>query len=67
MRLGGDRYHCPVTERVSDRLLRLPFFNDLTEDDQSSVIETLESFGGWDRAGRPSSSLKAGTGLDKGL
>ncbi|MCL5105523.1 MAG: dTDP-4-amino-4,6-dideoxygalactose transaminase [Armatimonadetes bacterium] len=57
-RLGGDRYSCLVTERVSDRLLRLPFFNDLTEDDQSTIIETLERFDKWDKAARPRSSFK---------
>jgi dTDP-4-amino-4,6-dideoxygalactose transaminase len=41
---GGD---CPVTEDVSDRLLRLPFFNDLTEADQAEVIEAIIAFEGW--------------------
>lgn len=41
---GGRPGQCPVTERVSDRLLRLPFYNDLTEDEQSEVIETILSF-----------------------
>ena len=31
---GGKEGDCPVTEEVSDRLLRLPFYNDLTEADQ---------------------------------
>lgn len=31
----------PVTETISDRLLRLPFYNDLTEDEQASVIEAI--------------------------
>ena len=30
--------HCPVTEEVSERLLRLPFYTDLTETDQNHVI-----------------------------
>ena len=41
---GGVEGQCPVTEFVSDRLLRLPFFNDLTEAEQDSVIEALDSF-----------------------
>ena len=31
----------PVTETISDRLLRLPFYNDLTQDEQASVIEAI--------------------------
>jgi dTDP-4-amino-4,6-dideoxygalactose transaminase len=30
-----------VTEDVSDRLLRLPFYNDLSEADQQSVIDAI--------------------------
>jgi dTDP-4-amino-4,6-dideoxygalactose transaminase len=38
---------CPVTERASDRLLRLPFFYDLTEEQQTRVIdEVLEYLAG---------------------
>jgi dTDP-4-amino-4,6-dideoxygalactose transaminase len=44
---GGRPGDCPVTEDISDRLLRLPFYNDLTEDDQNSVIESIVSFDGW--------------------
>jgi dTDP-4-amino-4,6-dideoxygalactose transaminase len=29
---------CPVTEEISERLLRLPFYNDLTESEQDQVI-----------------------------
>lgn len=34
----------PVTESVSGRLLRLPIYPALTEDDQSYVIETMYAF-----------------------
>ena len=34
----------PVTEHVSDRLLRLPFFNNLTKDEQQQVIAALLQF-----------------------
>lgn len=37
---------CPVAERVSERLLRLPFFFDLTETEQSRVICALRTFRG---------------------
>jgi dTDP-4-amino-4,6-dideoxygalactose transaminase len=40
-RFGGRRGDCPVTEDVSDRLLRLPFYNDLSEADQQSVIDAI--------------------------
>lgn len=43
-RLGGRPGDCPVTEDVSERLVRLPFYTDLTEEDQVSVIERVKSF-----------------------
>jgi dTDP-4-amino-4,6-dideoxygalactose transaminase len=44
--LGGIEGSCPVTEEMSARLLRLPFYKDLTEDDQSRVIEAIRDFPG---------------------
>jgi dTDP-4-amino-4,6-dideoxygalactose transaminase len=41
IRLGGKKGDCPVTEDVSDRLVRLPFFNGLTEAEQELVIHVL--------------------------
>ncbi|WP_089721296.1 dTDP-4-amino-4,6-dideoxygalactose transaminase [Candidatus Entotheonella palauensis] len=38
---GGD---CPVTESVSERLLRLPFYHALSEGDQIRVIEAVTAF-----------------------
>ena len=35
---------CPVAERVGDRLVRLPFFNDLQESELSQVVEAVRSF-----------------------
>jgi dTDP-4-amino-4,6-dideoxygalactose transaminase len=35
---------CSVTEQISDRLLRLPFFNNLSESDQNQVIDALLEF-----------------------
>jgi len=43
-RWGGKKGQCPVTEDVSDRLLRLPFYNTLTHDDQSRVIDAVQKF-----------------------
>jgi dTDP-4-amino-4,6-dideoxygalactose transaminase len=41
---GGKPGDCPVTEDVSDRLLRLPFYNDLTETDQARVVDAIVEF-----------------------
>ena len=43
-KLGGKPGECPVAEDVSDRLVRLPFYNDLSEADQGRVIEAVASF-----------------------
>ena len=43
-RFGGKSGDCPVTEEVSDRLVRLPFYNDLTEADQARVLSGLKEF-----------------------
>jgi dTDP-4-amino-4,6-dideoxygalactose transaminase len=38
---GGKQGDCAVTERVSDQLLRLPFYTSMTHDEQMYVIEAL--------------------------
>jgi dTDP-4-amino-4,6-dideoxygalactose transaminase len=43
-RFGGLEGDCPVTEDVSDRLVRLPFYNDLTDEDQASVVSAVREF-----------------------
>lgn len=43
-RLGGQPGDCPVTEEVSDRLLRLPFHNTLTEVEQEIVVDAIQEF-----------------------
>jgi dTDP-4-amino-4,6-dideoxygalactose transaminase len=43
-RFGGRPGDCPVAEWVSDRLVRLPFYNDLTEHEQSEVVELVRRF-----------------------
>lgn len=48
--LGGMRGQCPVTEWVSDRLLRLPFYNDLSESEQSEVVDAVQHFGAWGKS-----------------
>jgi dTDP-4-amino-4,6-dideoxygalactose transaminase len=41
-RFGGKTGDCPITEDVSDRLVRLPFYNDLTRADQDRVINAIQ-------------------------
>lgn len=41
---GGKEGDCPVTEDLSDRLLRLPFFNVLTEIDQAHIVSLIKEF-----------------------
>src|SRR5258708_24822688 len=41
---GGKLGDCPVTESFSDRLVRLPFYNGMTESDQMQVIDAIRSF-----------------------
>jgi len=43
-RFGGREGACPVTESVSDRLVRLPFYNTLSDADQSDVIGRVLRF-----------------------
>lgn len=43
-KFGGKEGDCPVTEQVSDQLLRLPFYTNMTEEDQTQVISALKEF-----------------------
>ena len=43
-RFGGRPGDCPVTEDIADRLLRLPFYNGMTESEQERVIEAVVEF-----------------------
>ena len=43
-RFGGTEDQCPVTEHASDCLVRLPFFNGLTPDDQAKVVGAIKGF-----------------------
>ncbi len=42
---GGRPGDCPITEDVSDRLLRLPFYNDMSQEEQQLVIAAIHQFG----------------------
>ena len=52
LRYGGKAGDCPVTEDLSDRLLRLPFYNDLSETDQAAVVSAIWEFDGWHEVSR---------------
>ncbi len=43
-RMGGRRGSCPVSEEKSERLVRLPFYNSLSQNDQDQVITAVEQF-----------------------
>ncbi len=43
-KFGGREGDCPVTEEMSDRLLRLPFYNELTRADQERVVQAVFEF-----------------------
>jgi dTDP-4-amino-4,6-dideoxygalactose transaminase len=44
-RWGGRPGDCPVTEDVSDRLVRLPFFTSMSEGEQIHVVGQVLAFG----------------------
>jgi dTDP-4-amino-4,6-dideoxygalactose transaminase len=41
---GGAPGDCPVTESVSDRLVRLPFFNNLGEAEQARIVAEVVAY-----------------------
>jgi dTDP-4-amino-4,6-dideoxygalactose transaminase len=43
-KFGGKEGDCPVTEDVSDRLIRLPLYNDLTEADLARIVKAVREF-----------------------
>lgn len=43
-RFDGGEGACPTSEHVSDRLLRLPFYTHLSENDQARVISAVREF-----------------------
>ncbi len=42
LKFAAGPSNCPVTEEVSERLLRLPFYNDLSESEQDQVTGAIE-------------------------
>lgn len=43
LRFGGKAGRCPVTEDISDRLVRLPFYNSMTDEEQERVIASIQA------------------------
>jgi dTDP-4-amino-4,6-dideoxygalactose transaminase len=41
---GGKPGDCEVTENVSDQLLRLPFYTNMTAEEQMQVVTALKEF-----------------------
>jgi len=49
---GGHAGQCPHTEHAGECLLRLPFYNDLSESEQAEVVEAVLQFKCCDAVGR---------------
>jgi dTDP-4-amino-4,6-dideoxygalactose transaminase len=47
---GGRPGQCPVAEWVGDRIVRLPFFNELSEPEQREVVDAIRCFKCQERA-----------------
>ena len=43
-RYGGHIGDCPIAEDVSERLVRLPLYNDMTETEQQFVLKSIYEF-----------------------
>jgi dTDP-4-amino-4,6-dideoxygalactose transaminase len=56
-KFGGRPGDCPVAEEVADRLLRLPFFNDISREEQARVVQAIRDFEGFSGETRPGASL----------
>jgi dTDP-4-amino-4,6-dideoxygalactose transaminase len=44
MGMKFGKRECPITEDISSRLVRLPFYNDLTEREQAHVVRSVKEF-----------------------
>jgi dTDP-4-amino-4,6-dideoxygalactose transaminase len=43
VKFGGKVGDCPITEDISDRLVRLPLFFDMSSDEQTRVIGSIRA------------------------
>jgi dTDP-4-amino-4,6-dideoxygalactose transaminase len=46
LRVGARKSECPITEDRSDRLIRLPFYNNISKSEQERVIQAILDFKG---------------------
>jgi dTDP-4-amino-4,6-dideoxygalactose transaminase len=44
MKFGGKPGDCPVTERISNQLVRLPFYTELSEDILAEIVQAIQEF-----------------------
>ena len=44
IRLGGKKRNCPITEDISNRLVRLPFYNELSVAEQEIIVDAIFNF-----------------------
>ena len=44
IKCGGRVGECPVTEKISDELVRLPLFNTMTDQETEIVVEAVKEF-----------------------
>lgn len=44
LQMGGNVGDCPVTERTADTLLRLPFYNRLSDEDLTRIVDSVREF-----------------------
>jgi dTDP-4-amino-4,6-dideoxygalactose transaminase len=44
VQMGGKKGACPVTEDISARLIRLPFYNRLTQAEQETILKAVFDF-----------------------
>ena len=49
---GGRAGDCPVTESVSERVVRLPFYNGLTQAEQERVVSAITGCTEWSLPGK---------------
>jgi dTDP-4-amino-4,6-dideoxygalactose transaminase len=47
LQMGGENCHCPTSEDISGRLIRLPFYNALSSEKQDLIIDAIHTFDGW--------------------
>jgi dTDP-4-amino-4,6-dideoxygalactose transaminase len=40
----SDSFDCPIAQNISDRIVRLPFFNSMSDEQQDEVLEAVMSF-----------------------